>query len=75
MILTEGVKLPPPPYTKAEALIVSFLVQGMSNQQIADATFIHEKTVKGHLTSIYRKAGVKTRVEFVVKYLKGTRSL
>lgn len=39
-----------------------------SNKELADLSFINEKSVKFRLTAIYRKAGVKGRYQFVTKY-------
>lgn len=54
-------------YSKAEQLVVNYLLQGLANKEIADRLCVCEKTVKFHLTSIYKKAGVQTRTEFIVK--------
>lgn len=54
-------------FSKAEQLVVNYLLQGLSNKEIADRICICEKTVKFHLSSIYKKAGVKTRFEFFTK--------
>ncbi len=42
------------------------LVKGNSNRDMAEAMFISEKTVKNHLTSIFRKLGVKDRTQAAV---------
>lgn len=54
--------------SKAEQQVADWLVTGASNSEIADRLFITDKTVKFHLTSIYRKAGVKSRTEYLVRY-------
>jgi predicted ArsR family transcriptional regulator len=43
------------------------LTHGLSNKEIANKLFVTEKTVKFHLTNIYRKSQVKSRTQFVVK--------
>lgn len=48
---------------------MNMLLQGLSNQEIADKLFIEEKTVKFHLTNIYPIEGVKTRAQLIVKHL------
>lgn len=53
-------------FTPTQARVINGLASGMSNKEIAEAIFIHEKSVKGHLTEIYRKAGVKSRLQMVV---------
>ena len=47
--------------TARESEVASFLAQGCSNREIADALFISEHTVKTHLKAIFRKTGVATR--------------
>lgn len=49
-----------------EEEVLFALLTGKSNRQIADQLFVVEKTVKFHLTNIYRKLGVKSRLEAMV---------
>ncbi|MGI5912534.1 MAG: response regulator [Syntrophomonadaceae bacterium] len=56
--------------TKREKDILGSLVKGQTNKEMADAMFISEKTVKNHLTSIFRKLGVKDRTQAAVYALK-----
>lgn len=39
------------------------LLSGMSNREIAEKFCISEKTVKNHLTKLYRKLGVTSRIK------------
>ena len=41
--------------------------QGYSNKEIGIKLFISEKTVKNHITNIFRKLEVSDRTEAVVK--------
>lgn len=52
--------------TAREADIAGFVVQGMTNAEIAESMFIAEITVKKALQGIYRKLGVDTRLELVM---------
>jgi DNA-binding CsgD family transcriptional regulator len=45
-----------------EREILSLLVQGLNNREIASRLFISENTVKDHLKRLYRKAGVSSRL-------------
>lgn len=45
------------------------LAQGLTNKQIAERLTIEEKTVKHHLTLVYKALGVKNRTQAVVAYL------
>ena len=56
--------------TRREIDILEMLVKGNSNREMAEAMFISEKTVKNHLTSIFRKLGVKDRTQAAVFALK-----
>lgn len=56
--------------TKRERDVLSCLVKGHTNKEMADSMFISEKTVKNHLTSIFRKLGVKDRTQAAVYALK-----
>jgi DNA-binding CsgD family transcriptional regulator len=53
--------------SRAESDVVVYLQKGYSNQQIADKLFITEKTVKFHLTNIFKKYEVKSRQELLLK--------
>jgi len=56
--------------TRREYDVLALLVKGNSNKDIAETMFISEKTVKNHLTSIFRKLGVKDRAQAAVYALK-----
>lgn len=56
--------------TKSELRVLSSLVQGRSNKQIAEEIFVSEKTVKNHLNHLFKKLGVKNRTEAVVKAIE-----
>ena len=50
--------------------MLNLLVEGKSNQKIANQLFITVATVKAHLTSIFSKLSVKNRSQAIVKALK-----
>ena len=50
-----------------EAEILRLLVQGKTNQEIASASFISLRTVETHLYNVFRKCGVKSRLELARK--------
>ena len=56
--------------TKRERDVLAHLVTGSSNRDMAESMFISEKTVKNHLTSIFRKLGVKDRTQAAVYAIK-----
>ena len=42
-------------------------MQGKTNKEIEDDLFISIKTVKAHLYNVYKKMGVKNRLELINK--------
>jgi len=52
--------------TQREKTIISYLMQGWRNREIAEHLKITEQTVKNHLRSIYDKVGVSDRLELVL---------
>lgn len=51
--------------TEREREVLTLLVEGMSNQEIADKLFLGIGTVKFHVRNIYSKLGVDSRVAAV----------
>jgi DNA-binding NarL/FixJ family response regulator len=49
--------------TQREREVLALIAAGLPNKLIASRLEISEKTVKAHLTSIYRRIGVTTRTE------------
>ncbi len=66
--------------TKREYEIADNLYQGLSNKAIAQKLFISEKTVKTHISHIFKKLGIKHRYELnsqlleTVKQFKGIKT-
>ena len=60
LVLTAGL-------TARELEVVSVIVEGASNRDIAHLFSISENTVKHHLTSIFDKVGVSSRLELAVR--------
>ncbi len=58
--------------TVRESEVAAFLASGLSNREIADALFISEHTVKSHLKSIFRKAGVASRARAIARISEDT---
>jgi DNA-binding NarL/FixJ family response regulator len=56
--------------TKREIEILSNLVEGLDNQQIADKLFISIQTVRNHIRHIYEKLQVHSKSQAVVKALR-----
>jgi len=58
------------PLSEREAEVLAWVVNGMSNKEIASSLGISHQTVKNHVTSILRKFGVEDRTQAVVYALK-----
>jgi DNA-binding NarL/FixJ family response regulator len=53
-----------------EMEILHYVVRGSSNREIGNALFISEKTVKNHLSNIFRKLAVEDRTQAALKAVK-----
>ncbi len=49
--------------TAAELRVAALVVEGRTNREVAAALVLGERTVAGHLTHIYAKLGVRSRME------------
>ena len=56
--------------TQREREVLLCLVKGSTNKEIAEDLFISEKTVKSHLSSIFRKLNVSRRLEAILYTIK-----
>ena len=54
-------------YTPREIDVIEVVGWGVSNREAAEHLFVSEKTVKYHLTNIYKKTKIKSREQLVVK--------
>ncbi len=61
--------------TRREEQIISELAQGLYYKEIACKTYISTETVKQHLKNIYKKMGVRNRMEATHKYLYTLRNI
>ncbi|NLW40317.1 MAG: response regulator transcription factor [Tissierellia bacterium] len=52
--------------TKREYEVLSLIAEGLSNKDIADKLFISEKTVKNHVSSIFKKLDVNDRIQAAI---------
>ena len=52
--------------TQRELQIIALVVEAAGNKKIADTLAISEKTVKHHLTNVFEKLGVSSRLELAL---------
>ena len=63
--------LPVEPLTPQETRIAGLAAQGLSNRDIAAAVFLSPKTVEHHLSRVYRKRGLRSRVQLTREFPAG----
>ncbi len=56
--------------TPCELEIVSAVVSGYSNKEIAESRTVSEDAVKHHLSSIFNKFGVSTRLDLALLWVR-----
>lgn len=52
--------------TKREYEVLTLIAEGMNNREIAEKLFISEKTVKNHVSNIFKKINVADRVQAAI---------
>jgi NarL family two-component system response regulator LiaR len=71
--LVETANLPPPPgldLTEREREVLSLMIEGLNNTQIAGKLVVSPSTVKSHVSNILSKLGVTSRTEAVTLALR-----
>jgi DNA-binding CsgD family transcriptional regulator len=58
-----GIRSAPGGLTETEARVAKLAAGGMTNPEIVAAAFISRKTVEANLSKVYRKLGVRSRVD------------
>ena len=53
--------------TPVEQRVVELVTAGRTNREVAAALFLSTRTVEGHLSRVYGKLGVRSRVELARK--------
>ncbi len=61
--------------TARQQEIMTLVLRGMSNKEIARALHISDGTVKLHLNSIYRRYEVTSRAKLIAQYFIGSPSI
>lgn len=64
------IKRPTHLYTKRECEVMQLLTDGCTNNDIAEAMSISDKTVKNHISNIFKKMNVHDRTKVVITAIK-----
>ena len=64
----------PVPLSRRQAELLSLLIQGLKNREIAISMGISEGTVKAYLTKLFEKVGARDRFELALYGLKHIRT-
>jgi len=62
----EAQSMPTIDLTPREEEVLNWITMGKTNKQIAERMFVSPDTVKSHINSIYKKAGIGSRQEAVI---------
>ena len=54
-------------FTVRESEVVILTIQGKSYKDTADRLYISEKTVSKHISNIYKKLGINSKIELMKK--------
>lgn len=58
------------PLTLREQEVLQLLAQGLNNRAIAETLYVSDRTVQAHLTNIFAKMGVSSRLEAVLTAIR-----
>jgi two-component system, NarL family, response regulator LiaR len=58
------------PLTPREQEVLQLLSRGLNNQAIAEALYVSDRTVQAHLTNIFAKMGVSSRLDAVLTAIR-----
>jgi DNA-binding NarL/FixJ family response regulator len=58
--------------TPSERQVAALVAEGHTNREVAAALFLAERTIEGHLSSIYAKLGVRSRTELAHRFSSGS---
>ena len=56
--------------TRRELEVISLIAEGLNNKEIADTLYISEKTVKNHVSNIFKKIDVSDRTQAAIYAFK-----
>src|SRR4030065_1522913 len=53
-------------FSRREVDVAELFSKGLTNKEVGNKLFVTEKTVKFHLTNIYKKMNVRSRAQLIV---------
>lgn len=59
--------------TTSEQRVLEHVLRGESNREIAEQLSCSVKTVEFHLSNIFRKEGVNSRLQLLVRFVESSR--
>jgi DNA-binding NarL/FixJ family response regulator len=64
---TSATDYPVDPLTEREREVLRLVASGANNAEIAEALYLSERTVKGHISAIFSKLGVRDRPAAIIR--------
>jgi DNA-binding CsgD family transcriptional regulator len=58
------------PLTSQETRVALLAARGLSNREIGASLFLSPKTVERHLSSVFRKRGLRSRTELAASFAR-----
>ena len=55
--------------TPAETRVIDLVCKGLKNKEVAEKLYVSESTIKTHLSNIYKKLNINSRVQLMNLYL------
>jgi DNA-binding NarL/FixJ family response regulator len=55
------------PLTEREREVLHLVASGANNAEIAESLYLSERTVKGHISAIFAKLGVRDRAAAIIR--------
>lgn len=59
---------PAPQLSATEARIAALVAEGLTNREIAPHVYLHETTVKWHISRLLRRLGLRRRAQLAAFY-------
>ena len=57
-------------FTKRELEVLTYICQGLTNEEIANTMFLSQRTIEGHKSNLLKKASVKNTVNLIMYAIK-----